>query len=573
MAIEVGLPRSGRTSRAMAHLGVRGRLYLAFGFITVVLALSGIGVAQWSRLSQARAYEQTLSAEATLRTIENVRLQMALMSNALRGYLLAPDNKTEVAAKQAADEAFSEDLDKIGALLKDRPDLAAAAAAIRSFDDEKLNPLEDQTLNLIKTDPTAAASFYTRSYMPVRSQEEEMVHALERKVSAARDATLATLADEQRQQTIYGLLGLTLVLLVTAAGAWRLARGISGPIIRMSETLDRLATSDYTADIDTKEQGAEIGRMARSAEALRAALIEAERISAVRAAEEAATAARAGRISELVDQFERQAAGLIEQLGSAATDMGTTARSMADTAGRTRGLAHSVSEAAEGSGVNVQNVAASVEELTASIAEVSRQVTTSTETTSRAVSGAQRTGATVRALAEAAQKIGEVVNLISAIASQTNLLALNATIEAARAGEHGKGFAVVASEVKHLATQTAQATGEIATQIGQIQASTSEAVTAIREIASIIEELSAMVSSISASVTEQGIAAGEIARNIQDAATRTADVSHNIVGVRQAAQASDEASGLVLSAAGNISAQASELTREIGTFATSVRRA
>ena len=62
----------------------------------------------------------------------------------------------------------------------------------------------------------------------------------------------------------------------------------------------------------------------------------------------------------------------------------------------------------------------------------------------------------IKGLAEMAQKIDNVVNIINDIAGQTNLLALNATIEAARAGEAGKGFAVVATEVKALANQTAQ---------------------------------------------------------------------------------------------------------------------
>jgi methyl-accepting chemotaxis protein len=74
----------------------------------------------------------------------------------------------------------------------------------------------------------------------------------------------------------------------------------------------------------------------------------------------------------------------------------------------------------------------------------------------QAVEQTRNTDRTMQSLVEMAQRIGEVVQLISDIASQTNLLALNATIEAARAGEAGKGFAVVASEVKSLATETAE---------------------------------------------------------------------------------------------------------------------
>jgi len=71
----------------------------------------------------------------------------------------------------------------------------------------------------------------------------------------------------------------------------------------------------------------------------------------------------------------------------------------------------------------------------------------------------------MNALSKAAQKIGDVVRLISDIAGRTNLLALNATIEAAPAGDAGKGFAVVASEVKSLATQTARATQDITVEV------------------------------------------------------------------------------------------------------------
>lgn len=88
----------------------------------------------------------------------------------------------------------------------------------------------------------------------------------------------------------------------------------------------------------------------------------------------------------------------------------------------------------------------------------------------------EATSGIVAGLSTAAQKIGDVINLINTIAEQTNLLALNATIEAARAGDAGRGFAVVASEVKSLAAQTAKATDEIGRHIAGVQQSTAEAV-------------------------------------------------------------------------------------------------
>ncbi len=121
---------------------------------------------------------------------------------------------------------------------------------------------------------------------------------------------------------------------------------------------------------------------------------------------------------------------------------------------------------------------------------------------SGAVDQAQRAQDTVRGLLDASHEIGQIVNLISQVASQTRLLALNATIEAARAGEAGKGFAVVASEVKALATQTSDATDGIATQIAQIQSATEAAVAAIESIADSVEQIGDTLSTISSEVVQ-----------------------------------------------------------------------
>ena len=246
---------------------------------------------------------------------------------------------------------------------------------------------------------------------------------------------------------------------------------------------------------------------------------------------------------KLADDFEANVKAVVDEVATSATEMESTAQGLAS--------------AAEQTSSQSNIVAAATEELAASVTEISNQVANSTKIVNDAVAEVRRSEELVAGLVEAAAKIGTVTAMISDIANQTNLLALNATIEAARAGEAGKGFAVVASEVKTLASQTAQATEDIESQIGGIQSVSRSTADAIKGIAAVIQQVSEISASISGAVEEQSAA--------------TSEVSANISGVQTAANETGGAAGTMLTVAQSLSQRSDDLNHRVQDFLGNVR--
>lgn len=392
-----------------------------------------------------------------------------------------------------------------------------------------------------------------------------------------------------------------IAILVAALGALLLRQTIAAPMNRISDVLEAVMNGDKDLAIPFQDRDDEIGKIAQALRRYRDLLEAQAEAEAERAREELARREEEARQEEerrrleeerraenqrqreeaqrqqreelmrLANEFERSVLAVAEQVASSSEQMRGAARNMVDNTGSVQKAAESASVATEQASNNVTVVAAAAEELSYSINTIVERVKESARVAGTSAEKTELANKRIDYLAESAQRIGEVVELINDIAAQTNLLALNATIEAARAGEAGKGFAVVASEVKNLASQTAKATEDISGQIQAIQEATRDAVSVIGEVTQAIREVNDIAGNISESVEEQSAATKDISLNTQQAATGTQQVSTNIAAVSEAAKTSQNEGRDVLTAAEALNKEAHRLRSEVQAFLARVR--
>jgi methyl-accepting chemotaxis protein len=350
---------------------------------------------------------------------------------------------------------------------------------------------------------------------------------------------------------------------------------VSRPLMKLNGALGKMAGGELDVHIPGAKRGDEIGDIAKTVVVIRENAAQRAQAEAEALAEQEhrAQEQRKRDMHHLAHEFESAVGQIVDRVSTASAELEGAAGRLTSTAEETERLTTFVAAASEQATANVQSVASASEQMASSINEISRQVQDSTQIAGAAVQQAHITNDQITQLAQAASRIGDVVELINTIAGQTNLLALNATIEAARAGEAGRGFAVVASEVKALAEQTARATGEISQQIAGIQSATDQSVGAIQQIGATIAKMSEIASAIALAVEQQGSATQDISSNVHQAAQGTTQVSANINDVQRGASQTGAASTQVLNAARMLSADSDALKRQVAIFLESVRAA
>ena len=284
-------------------------------------------------------------------------------------------------------------------------------------------------------------------------------------------------------------------------------------------------------------------------------------------------------ILKLQHMFKEVVQGVVT-ISSATTELSAIAEQMSGGANNVSDQSNSVATAAEEMSVNMDSVAAATEEtttnmnivasaaeeMTATINDVNTNTEQASKVTGEAVEEAKSATVKVQQLGLAASEISKVTEVITDISGQTNLLALNATIEAARAGEAGKGFAVVANEIKELAKQTADATGQIKTQIEKITEVINNVNDTVGTITGAVSEQTAATDEIASNVAQAAQGLSEVNENVAQSSTVSSQIAQDITMVSQASTEMSTASSEVQSSAAELSETAEKLKDMVGGF-------
>ncbi|MBU6153666.1 MAG: hypothetical protein KGP28_05125 [Bdellovibrionales bacterium] len=337
--------------------------------------------------------------------IATAELEMVKMSEALRGYLLNPDNKQEFENKNAADEAFIAASEKLAALIANDAEALELSKKMSEFDASTLNTIENEVGKLIEARSPDAIRVFNSKYAPARTTQNGNFAKLKELIDLRSSDILKGIEAKRKSDGLRSIFALLAAVLLGLGGILLIAISNLRRALRVFKHVDEISSSvnqsaggvtsaSHDLSASSNEQASAITETATAIEQI-SAMIKKSSDQALQSA----------KISEESQSISRRGVESIEELKGAMVE---------------------ISSSQEGIITQVQNG-------NREIANVTRLI----------------------------QEIADKTKVINDIVFQTKLLSFNASVEAARAGESGKGFAVVAEEVGKLASMSGTAAQEI----------------------------------------------------------------------------------------------------------------
>ncbi|WP_374711273.1 methyl-accepting chemotaxis protein [Symbiobacterium terraclitae] len=516
---------------------VRQKLMAGFGSVVVLL-----GVVAWAGVTSLNGttalYGDVVHrVDAAAMRARDIEAGVQDEGRALASYLLTGESAY-------ADE-FETASAEVAAALSELSGLATGETAdlveeLRG----RVQAYEAVSRNLLKRahyGQAEASWILSEQLRPLRADVESAVNALK----AHTDLMVGNqtrLAHERADQSVYIVVGVSAAAaLLGIFASLRVSGAVARTVRDVAAVAERIARGDLSQG-QIRAGNDELGDMARamqrmverfreligSIQHVAGSLMEsAQRLAAT----SAQSASGAQDAAGMAAQISAGAAALTAAAGDVRQIMEgfqQTSHQIAQGAQTTAGEMARATELLTNSARAAAAVAARTDEVSAQTARTEQVAREGAQVVHESLAAMHRIQAAVadsaarmRNLEALSAQIGEITEVISAIADQTNLLALNAAIEAARAGEQGRGFAVVAEEIRRLAERSASATREIAERIASIQSGTADAVAAMETGIQQVEEGSAKA-------TAAGDALDEILAGVRSAAEDVVEIARSV---------------------------------------------
>lgn len=530
------------------------------GFFAVLVLMAAVIILGYSQISSLNSsYKDLFDRRAKIvMLVKDEVISLKERQVLGRGYLLTGNEDQLKKYKIAQDEfnRISNQLDHLLYLKKGKALHKEIKQQSRTYDELMAKAFDYKKRNMLEV----SSSIITVQTPPVvnklKNTTDEFIAFQNKLMDDQQKAAANKVTAIHFWMVIIGLLSIA----VSAGVAYYISRIISRPVKQMADAAEKIANGDLTVEAIQIRNHDEIGTLAAAFNKMADNLRQLLRHVASTSEQVAASSEELTASAEQTSKATEQVTLSIQEMAIGADKQG---QSMTESSNAVRELSIGIQQIA----ANAQNVSDHVIETSATANHGGEAVDQAINHMSEINGSVQQLSGVIKDLGEHSAEIGQIVEVISGIASQTNLLALNAAIEAARAGENGRGFAVVADEVRKLAEQSADSAHQISDLIQMIQQETEKAVhsmtTTTAKVADgiqVVDNTKESFKRIEAAVGNVAAQIEEVSSAVQQMAAGTEQVVGSFETISQIAEDSASTSQTVSAAAEEQLASMEEIT-------------